>query len=283
MAGERSKSDACLSNLRALGLAIRIYAEQAGTLPGGLFPLVHHGMLEPNAPVTWPGRELTCFLRNLEGDTITDRLVTCPVMSDINPDASFATSSANMGRTVYPAHYALNNWGPNSSEGSSIGGVRTTNPLFYFGYPTVIPELASQFPPARYAAVANPDREWMLADAWYRSAVNTGYDELQQEGPYQSSWSGEALPYFAPHLRRAASDYVFTSSSDRSSAANRVRQRKSDGATNTVYFDGHAASVPSQTYVAPGGFVLLYGFPGTANPAKTDPPASNSVWSGIWR
>lgn len=282
MVGERSKTDVCLSNLRALGETVRMYAEQDGKLPGGLHPAVSQGMLEPNIPSVLQRSSLLWLLRNQQGDTIDDRLITCPVMAEIDSDASFTHFNAAAGRQIYPAHYAVNNWGPNSGDpnSTSYGGVRTTNPPSYFGMPSLF--LPPQYEPVRYSAVPNPDREWMLADAWYRSAT-TSYLEFQQEGPYQAAWSGEAMPNFAPHLRRVASVYSFTSSTDRNTASSRIRQRKSDGSTNTLFFDGHAASVPSQTYVVANNVVLLYGFPGTVNPAKTDPAPDSPVWSGVWR
>ena len=282
--GERNKTDVCLSNLHSLGLAVRMYAEQDGKLPGRLHPAVSHETLEPDYPSPLQYRSLVWLLRNQLGETIDDRLITCPVMAEINPDANFTRFDMGTGRSVYPVHYAVNNWGPNSSDPnySISGGVRTTNPQYYFGFAAPYPTPGLPFDPVRYGAVPNPDREWMLADAWYRS-VNTGYPELQQEGPYQSSWSGEALPNFAPHLRRIASVYSFTDSSGRTAASARIRQRKSDGSTNTAFFDGHAASVPSQSYVMPTGSVLLYGFPGTVNPAKINPPPSNLAWLGVWR
>ena len=90
------------------------------------------------------------------------------------------------------------------------------------------------------------------------------------------------MPNFAPHLRRFASNYTFTSTDTRDAESSSIRLSKSDGSTNTVFFDGHAASVPSQTYRV-GGFEILYGFRGTVNPAKVDPPPSSPAWSGVWR
>jgi len=54
-----------------------------------------------------------------------------------------------------------------------------------------------------------------------------------------------------------------------------VRQNKSDGATNTLFFDGHAAGVPSRTLTR-SGLELLYGFPGTVNPYT--PLPSQAIW-----
>ena len=61
-----------------------------------------------------------------------------------------------------------------------------------------------------------------------------------------------------------------------------IRNRKSDGITNTLFFDGHAAGVPSRTYMV-GAYEILYGFPGTVNPAQVNPPPSSVIWDGIWR
>jgi prepilin-type processing-associated H-X9-DG protein len=106
--------------------------------------------------------------------------------------------------------------------------------------------------------------------------------ELQQEGPYQHEWTGESLPNFAPHERRGSQNYSYTGTDARRAQSARIRLGKSDGITNTLFFDGHAAGVPSRTYVV-GGWEFLYGFPGTVNPAQVNPPAGSVYWLGIWR
>ena len=126
-------------------------------------------------------------------------------------------------------------------------------------------------------------REWAVADAWYRSRVNTSMGELQQEGPYQYNWSGESLPNFAPHFSGMVYDFV--DSEERDDMASRIREGEEDGETNTAFFDGHAAPVPSKTYTV-GAFDILYGFPGTVNPAMLDPDRDGSmgfVWDGVWK
>ena len=126
-----------------------------------------------------------------------------------------------------------------------------------------------QFPPRQLSKVQKTGEEWMIADAWYRKRTNASSPELQQEGPYQSDWTGEALPNFAPHGSRIR-EYAFGSTGDRDSESSRIRSGKQDGKTNTVFFDGHAVPVKSRRLVA-NGFELLYGFPGTVNP-RTIPP-----------
>lgn len=273
-AAGRSETQICLSNLRSLGIAVRLYAEQHyGTLPGPLHPAVYHDVDE-DSPYG-PERYLTWRLRSVLGDVITDRLVTCPTAAGVNPDANFEHFYEQTGRRVLPTHYVLNNYGS-----SGLTNTRATDPPSYFGYSDWQPQFSTA--PVAYGAVANAEREWMIADAWYRPRVNAAFGELQQEAPYQYAWTGEALPNFAPHERQSASNYVFTSSDARRIQSARIRESKSDGITNALFFDGHAAGVPPRTYIV-GSWELLYGFRGTVNPAQINPPPNSPVWDGIWR
>jgi prepilin-type processing-associated H-X9-DG protein len=53
-----------------------------------------------------------------------------------------------------------------------------------------------------------------------------------------------------------------------------ISQERGDGATNALFFDGHAASVPSRQAITTAGFAVMYGFPGTVNPKLDEPPSS---------
>ena len=272
-AAGRSETQVCLSNLRSLGMAVRLYAEQHnGILPGPLHPAVYHDVDEDIYPD--PQRYLTWRLRSVLGDVITDRLVTCPTAAGVNPDANFEHFYEQTGRRVLPTHYVLNNYG-----WGGLTGTRATNPPCYFGFASWQPEFSTA--PVGYGAVPNAEREWMIVDAWYRPRTG-GFEELQQDGPFQTSWTGEALPNFAPHERRGSQNYSFTTEDARYLQSARIRNSKSDGITNTLFFDGHAAGVPSRTYTV-GGWQFLYGFPGTVNPAQINPPPDSPVWDGIWR
>jgi prepilin-type processing-associated H-X9-DG protein len=276
-AATKSKTQVCLDNLRMLGICVRVYAdEHDDRLPGPLHPAAYHDITED----TYPQRrdyQLSWLLRSTLGDVVTDRLITCPVVSVINSDRNFAEFADLTGRPVPPTHYGLNNYGV---IGDVPIDIRATNPCYYFGWYSVGPYAGA--PPVRLGAVPNADREWMIADAWYRPRANLPFPELQQEGPYQTAWTGEALPNFAPHERRGSDSYSFTSTTDRSAQSARIRQAKSDGLTNTLYFDGHAASSPARTYRV-SGWEILYGFRGTVNPAMEDPPPDSPAWQGVWR
>ena len=273
VAAGRGETQVCLENLRSLGIAVRLYADECGTLPGPLHTAAYHGMLrDDDDPVYQYLREsqLAWKLRVALGESITDRLITCPVANRINPDSYFQEFYETTGRRVYPTHYAINNYGAEST--------RVTDPPYYFGHDL----LSGPRTPVTIGAVANAEREWMIADAWYRMRIFASFPELQQEGPYQYSWTGEALPNFAPHELVSGGDYSFTSSSPRDVRSNAIRQSRSDGITNTLFFDGHAAAVQSRMYVV-GTWEFLYGFPGTVNPAQLNPPPDSPVWDGIWR
>ena len=73
-----------------------------------------------------------------------------------------------------------------------------------------------------------------------------------------------AFPHFAPHFKPGRRAPILDDG-DRSVQASLIRQHKSDGKTNAVYFDAHAGPAKSKTLKA-NGFELLYGFQGTVNP-----------------
>ena len=74
---------------------------------------------------------------------------------------------------------------------------------------------------------------------------------------------------------------MYPNLTERQMAAIRIRQTQADGLTNTVFFDGHAAAVPSRTFTV-NGFKLLYGFPGTVNPLLTTSLGQMAWDSGTW-
>ena len=284
-----SKSEICLSNLKELTAAIRIYAEDNNNqLPGPLTAAINHhqtiasyassGPPSPEELEYYLGRQLSYRLRPIMGDDV-DRAIICPTIAGIAPDSHFHDFNSQNGRSIFPFNYTLNNWGNNGMGGSGFVALpRVTDPRFYFGnqpYPGS-PDLPIQ--PQVIGNFNNPSKEWMIADAWYRDHA-TPISELQQDGPYQSGWSGEALPYFAPHFKRGSTK-MYTDPGERKAAAYRTHETKSDGLTNTLFFDGHAAAVPSRTFVV-NGFKLISGFPGTANPKLTE--QSQMFWDvGTW-
>jgi prepilin-type N-terminal cleavage/methylation domain-containing protein len=297
-AREQTKSVKCLANLRSLGQGIVSYSTQsADSLPGPLHPALYRNsgidyIMEKNGwshdrALWWQGRYLTGKLRQVMSDSstrensVTDQVATCPSMVSIVPDAGFTD-----GR--HPVHYAVNNWGTGTGDGDQSGGIgnlRLTSPEHYFGlslpnYPQSDADraLERKNPPQPITKVKNPSEEWAVADAWYR-ARGSGFQEFQQEGTFQTAWTGEYLPYWAPHFARLG---TYTKTSDRSAQASQVRASKADGNTNSVFFDGHAASVRSRTYKAAAFDNLLYGFPGTKNPRKKSPPPNNAIWTGYW-
>ena len=142
--------------------------------------------------------------------------------------------------------------------------------------PVAPDQSAAAYPPRALANIPNASREWMLADAWYRRSQAFPADpEMQQEGTFQSVWTGEALPSYAPHGRSDYRPYEFVDSYQREVEAAAIRIARSDGVTNTLFFDGHAGPVPSKSaYVGP--FEVLYGFPGTVN--RLTPAPFPYVW-----
>ncbi len=304
-AREQTRAVKCLSNLRSMGQGIAQYINYfQDTLPGGLHPAVYRNQgIDHLIQDGWSvedakdqqERYLTHKLREVLSDsssqknTVSDQIATCPTGEMINPESSFMKFRAITNRKVYPTDYVLNNVGIESDgQSGPVGGVRETNPSYYFGlsiYGNSAEDRAREArnAPKKVTAIAHPSEEWLIADAWYRSR-GTGPPELQQEGPYQIGWTGESLPPFAPHGVKGRRVYTFISVAERTTQSSQARSGRWDGKTNALFLDSHAAAVPSKDYYVPGFGVLMYGFPGTKNPAQRDPfGPDHNIWKGYWR
>ena len=269
-ARENAKSVICLSHLRSLGQGVITYESEESILPGRLHPALYreqgldalmnspYGVMSYDRAKLTQSRFLTFHLKRMFNDTesfqntTTDQVATCPTLEAINPDENFAEYYRVTNKPAYPTHYVVNNHGveadgtsPNP-DGGPVGNPRATNPSFYFGL-SLPPGSTNK--EAREAArpghsidkIDRPSEEWMIADAWYRSNDSmVFFTELQQEGPYQSSWSGRAMPYFAPHFSRIK-DNVYTDDNSHDTQARNASNGKMDGETNTMFFDGHGA------------------------------------------
>ena len=298
-AREQTKSVLCLSNLRTLGQGVVTFsAENKDRVPGPLHPAVYKNqgidalMDNEIRNMTYAQakhsqeRYLTYQLRRIFSDSesaansITDEVATCPVMDVLVPDEHFVEYANHPeGRPVYPLHYVLNDIGPDQGGEASESDPRTTDPPYYFGFSAYDSSSDEQLaleaanPPKPLSKINRPSEEWMIADAWFRPRIG-GQPGLRQEGPYQVSWSGYAMPNFAPHFAKRKA-YAFDGSAARRTDSAKIRQEQADGVTNTVFFDGHAAPVESKT-LSINGFDILYGFPGTINPAANIP--DGAIW-----
>ena len=308
----QTKSVICLSNLRTLGQGVTTHAAENNDrlpgdvdppkgMPGGLFPGIYRNQGidalmknedDPNPPTYNTAkflqyRQLSYKLRRMFNDsdasanTITDEVSTCPSSEDFNPADNFKNTPSTVGHYVYPTSYVINNVGSEGDQAGSTGNYRTTNPPYYFGFsawagaPESIKALEKLHPPQPLAKVKLPSEEWMIADAWYRPGRHLPqYPELQQEGPYQWAYSGNAFPNFAPHFSGRV--YQFVDAPTRTAESQRISRGSDDGETNTAFFDGHAESVQSKTLWLGDMMKLLYGFPGTVNPYTELP--SHLVW-----
>jgi prepilin-type processing-associated H-X9-DG protein len=251
-------------------VATHIYAELQGTLPGPAHPAVSvfDSPALPTPSAYERGRMASWLLWSVVGGAQIPQMIRCPEMQGILPDSYFAEFKQQTSRRVFPVCYGLNNWGLMSSDSSAPDPTnsypRYTKPAGYFGLSSPPPgDPAHNTAPLRMSEIPNAEREWMMADAWYRSRSNLSKFP-RQEGPYQSAWSGEALPYFAPHLRRAPVCMSVIVTYERVQAAARLRAQANDGVTNTLFFDGHAASEPPRRKLI-SGFEVFYGFRGTVN------------------
>lgn len=306
-AREQAKSVKCLANLRSLAQGAILYATgNNDRLPGALHPAIYRNQgidaylndtlrnYSESQAEYLQQRQLTHMLRSTLNDSssyedsVTDRIATCPTMAGIVSDQHFDdfVRAFPSKRAAHPTHYSLNNVGSFGEQGGALGGLRITKLDYYFGYSPSDPGNPAQQAeaqsnaPERLASIPRSSEEWMIADSWYRPRSGNP-PELQQEGPYQWGWTGESLPNFAPHGTFRAYGFFETSGARNTDSAS-LRTAQADGKTNTVFFDGHAAAVKSRVFVV-NGFELLYGFPGTVNPAKINPPASNNIWMGYWK
>jgi prepilin-type N-terminal cleavage/methylation domain-containing protein/prepilin-type processing-associated H-X9-DG protein len=278
----------CLSNIRAMGTGVTTYAaEYAGSLPGPLHPGAFRNMgkgdpsgkdpteFQRQRQLVWKLRDTFRDRSALVGGT-TDKLSTCPVMEQLVPlDAFFRARTAVFGTGstggVYPVHYCINNWGGVSSESSAPDPTnsypRATKPSDYFGLSPA--DGGAGTAPVKVEAIPRASEEWAIADAWFRPRQNAA-KYPRQEGPFQTPYSGRFMPNFGPHMRRVSTRYDCERYAPDAGATLRnqesvpIRGAKSDGLTNTAFFDGHAASV-SSVRGAIGGFEIFYGFPGTVN------------------
>lgn len=309
-AREQAKMVLCLANSKAFSTGVATYtADNSGRLPGPVHPAVYRNQtiqgyidfaaatgsnMSEGYATTLRDRQISWLLSTALGqrggggkgekDNVADAITTCPVMDSIVPDSHFKAFAQANSKQVLPVHLAINNYGQFTAEQVGVtGNPRSTSPEYYFGYspppgtetqPAEI-ERMRQNPPQPIEKIRRASDEWMIADAWYRG-LSSGFGGIpQQAGPYQSVWSGEALPWFAPHFR-VGNRSCPTSKNARDLLARDVNpNNRTDGRTATGYFDGHANPVISKRLIIlrADGTVLfplerspLYGFPGTVNP-----------------
>ncbi len=282
-ARQQAQQVVCVTNLKQFATALQTYVvDSDGTLPGPLHPAVYRSLQE-YAPGFWRERMLTWKLRAQFKDTgggfkdsATERVATCPVLLKIVPDSHFNS----FPRGVKPTHYVINSYGRGGVwDGGLSASVVGTKPAYYFGssYPSAN-DADRQYDkaPQRLGSIKNASAEWAVAEAWFRPRETTISPRLQQEGPYQVAWSGEAFPNFAPHMRKGGTgSYSFQSTDQRKIESARIVRSMSDGATSTAFFDGHAAPVKSKPMKF-ANMTIFYGFPGTRNWDRGDPPSQDS-------
>ncbi len=310
-AREQAKQVVCLSNLRSLGTGVMTYATGSPTLPGPLHPALYKNqgvdyLMDNPINGGWSRgkaeaeqrRYLTFLLRDIfndsssREDSLTDRVSTCPTMDRIVPDAHFESFS-NDNYPVFPFHYAINNVGVEQFDDTTLSfNPRYTDPVYYFGIAPFTGADGSKSAESLAKEARNPPRpvervrkaadEWMIADAWYRPVPGGGFGALpqfQMESPYQFEYSGRPLPNFAPH-GASRSSYSYKNDATRNAESTEIRNG-GDGTTVTLFFDGHAEPVKSQTMFlsqGSGSRELLKGFRGTVNPFLEDGSAAKRAW-----
>jgi len=278
-AKEQAKGVVCSTNLRQLATGVVVYAAEYGDkLPGPLHMALYRRVVD--YPTEWQRERMLLWkIRHSFKDTsaraeLTDKVATCPTAEFINPDSNFDTYAppGSPPGSVRPTHYVLNNWSGSAAELQAIGpnnpGPRGTNPPSYFGFSDPGNNPMNDTSPHPLSRIKRTSDEWMIADAWYRfrgpSGAINGIPIPQQEGPFQSAWTGKALPNQPFHGKRPKG-YRFTSDAAWTAECVAARSGKSDGRTNTAFFDNHVEAVASKAY-SQAGFEIFYGFKGTVNP-----------------
>ena len=298
---EQAKTVVCLTNTKALGSGVMIYAsEYGGRLPGPIHPAVYRN-LGTNASgqytlsayarerqLAWKLRPVMNDNATLAGQGVTDKVSICPVMDKIVPESYFSEFATKWSKsTIRPVHYVINNWARDKAiDGDIINDQPPvgTNPPSYFGFSHNDQNVQDEenTPPVALANIKRAADEWMLADAWYRPNY-TGFSWVpSQEGPFQTSWTGLALPYFAPHNRKGVNVMSLMDEQLRRATANKLRKQGKDGKTNTYFFDGHGETVASKR-LAKESQLFFYGFKGTVNwnPDQRDPIPAGLAAQGV--
>ncbi len=309
-AREQTKATVCLSNLRALGQGIMLYAtEYDGRLPGPAHPALYRNQTLQNyldqgfgaGQAQYAMRRQVSFMlssvMNQKGGAlrtnVSDGVATCPSLDRVLSDEHFERYRTNTGKSgLFPFHYVLNNYGDISADPDVSGfadNPRKTNPPNYFGASPPSEATFEQLVlegklvgPTTLSRIARPGEEWAMGDAWYRTRTSL-FTFLQQDGTYQSDWSGNVLPYAPPHRLRAPLKAFGTDTNSRKTAALNFAKTEQDGYTQATYFDGHGAATKSKSLSTPG-FTFFYGFPGTVNndfrgiPATTVSNYRTLVW-----
>ncbi len=297
----------CLANLKSMGTATMTYAsEYDGRLPGPLHPAVYRMLLADTNTVKAKGpgpfaalsdyakeRQLLWKLRPIMQERgggvggATDKVSVCPTMEKIVPLSQFEQYAIESNKSTFrPLHYCINNWQSVAVDGP--GGAQDpygiiphgTKPANYFGN-SYWDSNATEYntPPVSISQIKRAADEWAIAEAWYRPNLVGNrlakFGVPTQEGTFQAGWTGMALPNFAVHMRKNHHGYHYyldSQASQRDIDSRRVRTTRSDGKTDTFFFDGHAAGVSSKS-ITQGALQLFYGFPGTVNPPIPLDPA----------
>lgn len=291
-AREQTKATVCLSNLRALGQGLMLYAtEYDGRLPGPAHPALYRNQTTQNyldqgftaAQAKYAMSRQVSFMlsavMNQKGGAlrtnVSDGVANCPSLGRILSEEHFERYRTNTGKTgLFPFHYVLNNYGDASADPDVSGfadNPRKTNPPNYFGASppskTTFDQLVLDdelVGPTTLSRIARPGEEWAIGDAWYRPRISPFFTFLQQDGTYQSDWSGNVLPFAPPHRLKSPLTAFDTDSNNRQTAAIKFAEGQNDGYTQATYFDGHAAAVKSKS-LSISNFIVFYGFPGTVN------------------
>ncbi|HOW18308.1 MAG TPA: hypothetical protein PLC79_04665, partial [Phycisphaerae bacterium] len=261
---------------KQLGSGVLMYVmDQKGTLPGPVHICIYldtgtysdrNVVVTDNTKLNW-GAQLPSFIQRYLSDgskaaKSVDATATCPSADHVVERSVREELRKN---NIRPWHYLLNSVCSVTRCTPGVWPYYTTNPPAYFGtisMNTTRSEWQAKMetepngkilrPPKKLDVIRNSSKEWVIADGWYwDAAAARGSSTCVGTYPYATASQGDGVYSIkiGNPARLVVPSYPFHNttasfSSDlNSSDHDKNSPRLTTGRTNTVYFDGHAASV----------------------------------------
>ncbi len=265
-ARDQALSAKCLANLHSMGIGIMVYASEfQGTLPGPVHPAIKRKLFSIGTnkainPEADRQKSLTYLLRQYLGtggsasqqNEYVDKISSCPLADKLVPEKAFFDYQTGSCWDERPYSYVCNTWGPIMSPGSTASFAtaewHSTDPPHYFGawfYCDNSPVRSDvSWRPKKIERIHFPGDEWAVGDAWYRR-ISRGSTKPGSKPKRQ--WLGTFAPQVSQNYKPIIPDRPYHGirrnevSSHKRADADVLPEIGFKGATNMVYFDGHAA------------------------------------------
>lgn len=278
-ARESARCAVCLSNLSQMGKAVNMYTvDHKGTLPGPL----HAGIVYHNNAAWADARRIVgatdqrILDRSIFGILVAkyfgdrsktaagiDEVTTCPTGDKVSPvkrggekppfsSIGAAINAAGSGYYIAnTSHDRVTPW-PVNSPTPRLYPYGATAPRNYFGHVaqvtnswTEIRNAGDDARPKKIESVKRASDEWAVADLWYAMG-NSPTTGAMQLGTWITTAITNSIKDASGQITIAEYPFHQTTKSFAGSA-NQTTQynapRITNGKTNTLYFDGHSATV----------------------------------------